>query len=122
MGIPLYALHIKVCGQTRKYQHNELCSLKDYNIYRLASTAIQNNMLVSVGHMWVPVAVCIIIYQMLMINEKAIHPYSVMAVRMPINLLFHSNIIEFCKLITLLLWFLNETYISYVSLTIIILL
>jgi len=48
-------------------------------------------------------AVCITVYQMLMINEKAIHPYPVMAVRMPINLLFHSNIIEFCKLITLLL-------------------
>jgi len=52
MGVPLYALHIKVCGQTRKYQHNEICSLKkDYNNYRLVSTAIQNIMLVSVGHM-----------------------------------------------------------------------
>jgi len=79
-------------------------------------------MLVSVGHMRVPMAVCITVYQMLMIKEKAIHPYPVMAVRMPINLLFHSNIIEFCKLITLLLWFLNETHISYVGLTIIILL
>lgn len=67
-------------------------------------------------------AVCITVYQMLMINEKAIHPYPVMAVRMPINLLFHSNIIEFCKLITLLLWFLNKTHISYVGITVIILL
>jgi hypothetical protein len=40
-------------------------------------------------------AICITVYQMLMINEKAIHPYPVMAVRMPINLLFHSNIIKF---------------------------
>jgi len=28
MGVPLCALRIKVCGQTRKYQHNEICSLK----------------------------------------------------------------------------------------------
>jgi hypothetical protein len=64
-------------------------------------------------------AECITVYQLLMISEKAIHPYPVMAVRMPINLLFHSNIIEFCKLITLLLWFLNKTHISYAGHTII---
>lgn len=28
MGVPLYALHIKVCGQTCKYRHNEMCLLK----------------------------------------------------------------------------------------------
>jgi hypothetical protein len=67
-----------------------------------------------------PAAVCITVYQMLMINEKAIHPYPIVALRLPINLLFPSNLIQFSKLRTLLLWFLNETHILYVGIIIII--